>query len=137
MLSCITAARRAARPLQATATRSLGATAAPAFARSFASQRPANATPVNFIKEALPSASTPTVNQKIAETAAASQQTQQKGMINAAQALSRQVPKKGLFFEFSMFWVLSAYKDIAIGLVRNFVYTFRPVIMFFVSFSDG
>lgn len=47
-------------------------------------------------------------------------------------SVTSQVASKGLVFEFSVFWVITAYKEIAIGLIRNTFYTFRPVIMFFV-----
>merc|ERR1712194_496825 len=36
----------------------------------------------------------------------------------------------GLVFEFSMFWLVTSFKEISIGLIRNSFYTFRPVIMF-------
>lgn len=35
-------------------------------------------------------------------------------------------------FEFSMMWIIVAYKEIGIGFIRNCFYTFRPVIMFMV-----
>lgn len=46
--------------------------------------------------------------------------------------VAKEVADKGLVFEFSMFWVITAWKEIGIGFIRNTFYTFRPVIMFFV-----
>lgn len=57
---------------------------------------------------------------------------EQLGGATGASSLARQVGSKGLVFEFSMFWIISAWKEIGIGFIRNTFYTFRPVIMFFV-----
>ncbi|CAD7967559.1 unnamed protein product [Amoebophrya sp. A120] len=47
-------------------------------------------------------------------------------------SLLQTIGEKGLIFEFSMLWVLTAWKEIAVGVIRNTAYTFRPVALFFV-----
>lgn len=42
------------------------------------------------------------------------------------------IAEKGLVFEFSLMWILTAWKEIAVGVIRNTAYTFRPVALFFV-----
>lgn len=42
------------------------------------------------------------------------------------------IGEQGLVFEFSLMWVLTAWKEIAVGVIRNTAYTFRPVALFFV-----
>ncbi|CAD7952049.1 unnamed protein product [Amoebophrya sp. A25] len=50
----------------------------------------------------------------------------------AGATLTNTVAKKGLIFEFSMMWVVTAWKEILVGVIRNTAYTFRPVALFFV-----
>jgi hypothetical protein len=65
------------------------------------------------------------------QNAAASQGIQLSG-VSASASTASQVAKKGLVFEFSFFWLISAYQNVFIGLLRNAFYTTRPLLILFV-----
>jgi len=41
------------------------------------------------------------------------------------------IANQGLVFELSISWILGAYQHVAVGVLRNTFYTFRPIIILF------